>query len=139
MCHPCSGDWGIAALGKGAYMGRIFIVNSFSINMLNCETMVSFRKFKDVSEILEFIERNKEDEIVSGIGHMDMANIVSKDIGIPIPMSRDTIKIDEKNDALVVAQYSGPRLPEGTTELPDGATISYWLCIPGMEYCTEPI
>lgn len=120
-------------------MGKIYITNSFSINMLNCETMVSFRKFKDVSDILEFLSRNKEDEIVSGIGHMDMANIVSKDIGIPIPMSRDTIKIDEKDDALIVAQYTGPRLPEGATSLPDGATIRYWLAIPGMEYCTEPI
>ena len=120
-------------------MGRIIITNSFSINMLNCETMVSFRKFKDVPEILQFIERNKEDEIISGIGHRDMAEIVSKQIGISIPMERRTISLDIKDDALIVAQYTGPRLPEGATSLPDGATIRYWLAIPGMEYCTEPI
>ena len=107
--------------------------------MLNCETMVSFRKFKDVSDILEFFKRNPDDEIISGIGHRDMAEIVSKDIGMGIPMSRDTIKLDIRDDALVVAQYTGPRLPEGATTLPEGAEIRYWLCIPGMEYCTEPI
>ena len=30
-------------------------------------------------------------------------------------------------DALIVAQYRGPRLPEGATELPPGAKLEFWL------------
>jgi hypothetical protein len=31
-------------------------------------------------------------------------------------------------DRVLVGQYSGPRLPEGTTTLPEGATIK-WLVV----------
>lgn len=31
------------------------------------------------------------------------------------------------DDAALIGQYIGPRLPEGATELPAGATIEWWL------------
>ena len=119
-------------------MGRIYITNSFSINMINCETMVSFRKL-DAKGVVGCLKRHSTDEIISGIGHRDMAEIVSKQIGMEIPVERRTITLDVSEDMVIVAQYTGPRLPEGCCTLPDGAKINYWLCIPGMEYCTEPI
>ena len=117
----------------------IYITNSFSINMLDCETMVSFRKLNSADDVIECLSRHSNDKIISAIGHSDMAKIISNDIGMEIPVQRMTISLDTSNDMVIVAQYTGPRLPEGTTVLPDGATIRYWLCIPGMEYCTEPI
>ena len=117
----------------------IYICNAFSINMLPNSTMVEFRKFRDILEVREFLKRHPDDEIISGIGHRDMAEIISKQIGMEIPVERRTISLDVSNDMVIVAQYTGPRLPEGATTLPEGAEIRYWLCIPGMEYCTEPI
>lgn len=39
--------------------------------------------------------------------------------------NRETMKLDA-GDVLVVAQYVGPRLPEGATELPPNARIEYF-------------
>ena len=109
--------------------------------------MVSFRPFKTIEEVRKFIKTCTSGEYaltsVSAIGHENMARIVSNDLGHVFEVNRMSVKMDvshnEIGDCAIVAQYIGPRLPEGATSLPDGATIRYWLCTPGMEYCTEPI
>ena len=55
----------------------------------------------------------------SVVGHEDMANLLG------VPFNRTTLRL-VKNDVLYVAQYSGPRLPEGATELPEGASFKYY-------------
>lgn len=62
----------------------------------------------------------------SAMGHADIARLVGLDIGIDVPVNRVSLKLGPQ-DYLYVAQYMGPRLPEGTTELPDGSSISYFL------------
>lgn len=62
----------------------------------------------------------------SAMGHADIARVVGLDIGVDVPVNRVSLKIDPQ-DYLYVAQYMGPRLPEGSTELPKGAEIKYFL------------
>lgn len=64
----------------------------------------------------------------SYIGHPDVAHVVQADLGLENELydrQRRSCKLTG-GDALVVAQYTGPRLPEGATALPEGATILYW-------------
>jgi hypothetical protein len=76
----------------------------------------------------QFIDEAIEIEggFYSRIGHTDTAAIVSRLLGIECEMRRDSISI-QPGDRLLVAQYSGPRLPEGATMLPEGARIEFWL------------
>jgi hypothetical protein len=64
--------------------------------------------------------------VESAIGHTDTAAVVSSVLGISIPMNRTTVSLGEGN-CFVVAQYVGPRLPEGTTSLPEGSRIDFFL------------
>lgn len=43
-----------------------------------------------------------------------------------LPANRASVKL-EPGEKMIVAQYSGPRLPEGTTALPEGAKIEFIL------------
>jgi len=97
------------------------IGNALSLNMLNGDATLSIIKVRrEVAR--EFLA----DGFVSSIGHADTAAVVSDDLGLEIPVNRITV-ILEPGTTLVVAQYRGPRLPEGTTKLPEGATIEYYV------------
>lgn len=67
---------------------------------------------------------NKSGEWMSAIGHADTAHLVSVELGVNIPANRINVNL-QSDDRVLVAQYNGPRLPEGTTELPDGAKIQF--------------
>jgi len=67
-----------------------------------------------------------EADVKSAIGHADTANVVASLLGIPVQVNRVNIEL-VPGDWLVLAQYSGPRLPEGTTTLPAGAEIRWYL------------
>lgn len=62
----------------------------------------------------------------SVIGHADTARIVSDILGVELPANRATVKL-QPGEKMIVAQYSGPRLPEGATTLPEGAKIEFVL------------
>lgn len=100
--------------------GAIALSNSFSINMLsNHEAYLGF--YKLTLEEAKFLASNGID---SHVGHADMAAVVGNLLGQDVPMVRDTISFP---GILLVAQYSGPRLPEGTTALPEGSVVEFWL------------
>jgi len=44
-------------------------------------------------------------------------------LGVSVPVNRVNVKL---TGPMVVAQYMGPRLPEGATTLPEGAKIEFW-------------
>jgi len=100
------------------------IVNAFSLNMLDPEIV-------SIDPQIEAIPVYKVQELLAGgftsyIGYRDLANIVSQELGIDVPYNR--AHLTWKGDAvLIVTQYRGPRLPEGATELPQGAKIEYYL------------
>jgi len=104
----------------------IYIANAFSISMLleeNSKVTVSQVAKETVQKIL--IATLPSDHVISGIGHAPTARIVSDMLEYPVVTNRINIQIDEK-DILLVAQYCGTRLPEGATELPEGAEIKFF-------------
>lgn len=68
------------------------------------------------------------DQLVSCVGHEDVAAVISEQLGIEVPVNRVSIKL-KSGDIILVAQYVGPRLPEGTTQLPEGAELVWYLVI----------
>ena len=65
-------------------------------------------------------------EVVSVIGHADTAATFSTVLDRQLAVNRTSIKLAE-GERLLVGQYIGPRLPEGATSLPEGATIEWWV------------
>jgi len=68
-----------------------------------------------------------EGGFTSAIGHADTAAVVGNILDLPVQANRVSVKL-EQGDNLIVAQYSGPRLPEGSTSLPEGASIKFVCC-----------
>ena len=99
----------------------MFILNDFSLNMLvgNADVVV-----REVSQKVAAI---LADACVSAVGHADTAAVFSSVLGVEIPCNRATVVLKE-GDVALVGQYSGPRLPEGATSLPEGAAIK-WLVV----------
>ncbi len=62
---------------------------------------------------------------VSVVGHASSAAVFAGLLGCPCAENRATVALAQ-GDTLYVGQYSGPRLPEGATTLPEGAAIR-WL------------
>ena len=99
----------------------MYILNAFSLNMLvgNADIVV-----REVSQKVAAI---LADACVSAVGHADTAAVFSSVLGVPVPCNRATVVLKD-GDLALVGQYSGPRLPEGATTLPEGATIK-WLVV----------
>ena len=62
----------------------------------------------------------------SCIGHADTANVLSKLLNCEISCNRVSIQL-RQGERCIVAQYIGPRLPEGCKDLPEGARIDFFL------------
>lgn len=110
---------------------RLLITNAFSLSMLAGDNLwmndrLAVRRLSD-EEARQLLSVCAEAgyRIVSGVGHADTARIFSNTLGTEVPMNRINIDLSGL-DLLLVGQYSGPRLPEGTTELPEGATIRWF-------------
>lgn len=61
----------------------------------------------------------------SAVGHSDTAALFSSLIGVDVPMNRVTVHGVTR---AILGQLNGPRLPEGATTLPEGASIT-WMFI----------
>lgn len=112
---------------------RLFITNAFSLGMLDgnslwMDSRIAVRRLAD-DEARQLLAVCSEAgyRLVSGVGHADTANLFSNILGTGVPMNRISVDLTGL-DLLLVGQYSGPRLPEGATSLPDGATIR-WLTV----------
>lgn len=99
----------------------LHVLNAFSINMLAGTTTLRFAQLSlDEAQHMCALYN-----VQSHVGHADMAAVISTEIGTDIPMVRDTYEF-ERGDKVLVCQYRGPRLEEGTTKLPAGSTIEWW-------------
>jgi hypothetical protein len=105
---------------------KTIITSAFSINMLpeNQQCSLTFTPITVVEAALVAIEPGIDFE--SAVGHPDTAVMISKEIGVQVSVNRTNIQFDAET-RLLVAQYTGPRLPEGTTTLPEGAKLNWWL------------
>jgi hypothetical protein len=104
-----------------------YVANAFSVNMLSSIVSAFSMDARKVG-------REEAAALANGatpaIGHQDTANVVSADLGLPGLFARVTVVVNPGDD-LIVAQYKGPRLPEGATTLPEGAVIEYWHLVIG--------
>ena len=102
----------------------VVIANAFSLNMLDLEVGVTDLQVCPTSP--EFIREEIEAEggFTSLVGHADTAAVFSSLLGLDVPCNRATFQLEE-GVTLFVGQYKGPRLPEGATTLPEGATVEW--------------
>jgi len=103
----------------------IYLANALSINMFSHFTKPFKLNIKPISTA-EASTILKSTKFTSAIGHADIANILTNILGVNVTPNRITLNINP-GDTLIIAQYIGPRLPEGTTELPVNATIKFYL------------
>ena len=97
-----------------------YLGNAFSLQMLAGDATVKVTEvtLSDVSALLD------SNEFQSVIGHADTANIVSGLVEQEVACNRASVQLSP-DDVLLVAQVTGGRLPEGTTELPEGFQLSF--------------
>jgi len=101
------------------------LANAFSLNMLSTDIRIHVLVTKRISK--EEAKELLKDGFENYIGHKDLANIVSNELGLPVEMNEKRPNLVlQLEDLVVVAQYIGPRLPEGATELPPNARIEYF-------------
>lgn len=97
-----------------------YLVNAFSLNMVGAKARIEVYPLT-LDEAKACLAT---DGHISAIGHVDTAAIVSEALGQKVEASRLTVSL-QPGDELVVAQYVGPRLPEGATTLPEGARLEW--------------
>lgn len=103
-------------------MYKIVITDSFSMS----DKMGLLIDIRPISaETVQYWCNKGNVKVVSAIGHADTARIVSGLLGVELPANRISVKMTGM-ESLVVAQYSGSRLPEGATTLPEGAKVEFW-------------
>lgn len=102
---------------------KILLCNAFSLNMLDL-SLVSKIEIKPLTafEVSAYLAENKFESVV---GHADTAAVFADVLGISVPTNRVTVSLDDRSTVLIVGQYKGPRLAEGTVHLPEGATIEW--------------
>lgn len=88
-------------------MEEIYLLNAFSLQMVDVPCAVSFTEVDELPEGL-----------TSAIGHQDTANVLG------VAMNRCNVHLT-KGDTAYVAQLVGGRLPEGSTTLPDGFKFKF--------------
>lgn len=101
---------------EGKNMKKKYLVNAFSIQMLQKGGVVNFE---------EITPEDIPADVVSAVGHADTAAVLSDVLGFEVPMNRAFVTLDE-NTELYVAQLVGGRLPEGATTLPEGFSFKFF-------------
>lgn len=114
----------------------LWVANAFSPSMLNGSRYLTFRLLPNegaAAELLRELVVGGDFAPVSAVGHADTAGLFSSLLGVEVPPNRISLLMG-RWDVLLVGQYNGPRLPEGSTKLPEGATIRWWLVFPTGDY-----
>lgn len=104
------------------------LVSAFSPAMLDLSAVGNSHKVRFTVTTQEYaaILCNNPDTLLE-IGHASTASLVQNMLNLDREcFNRSNLKL-ESGDILVLAQYSGPRLEEGCTELPEGAKITWVL------------
>jgi hypothetical protein len=106
------------------------VLNAFSVSMVSSsteeETSVTFRRVAPEHAAQCAREAVHCGWLESCVGHSDTALLFSGVLGVKIEARRAWIALQPGEMALL-GQYTGPRLPEGATALPPGATIEWFL------------
>jgi len=101
-----------------------YLVNAASLNMIGGKNARWEIRWISI-EAARSLARDAQ----NALGHASTAAVVGAALyGAPLPAQRIDIQL-EAGDELLVAQYQGPRLAEGTTILPAGAQIAWALVV----------
>jgi hypothetical protein len=101
----------------------MLLLNAFSLNMLTSDATIRVTTVP--------VEKVRELPLTSAVGHADTAAVFADTLGVEVPCNRQTVTLAAGQSA-IVGQYRGPRLAEGATQLPPGATIQ-WMLIEVMD------
>ncbi|MDD2819180.1 MAG: DUF1874 domain-containing protein [Candidatus Nanopelagicales bacterium] len=116
-----------------------YLCNAFSFNMVAAQTATIKMREITREETREYLLAPEEcwgglghtaldPRVRQAVGHADTCGLFAHELDIAgIAPARVNVAL-EKGDDLIVGQYSGPRLPEGATTLPEGASIR-WLLV----------
>ena len=117
-------------------MKKVFLLNAFSLQMLEGDATVRFTEVSYAEVFLRghYEERPFNDEggiptdngtemfwesdLISAVGHRDTARVLG------VEMNRVDVTL-KKGDVAFVAQLQGGRLPEGSITLPEGFDFKY--------------
>lgn len=109
-----------------------YIANAFSLSMIpnggniRVECLTKEQASLFMKEALAYKDYGYE--VKSFVGHTDTAAIFSEELGVDVQMNRGNLSL-KPEDYVLVGQYSGPRLAEGTKTLPEGAKIDWKLVL----------
>lgn len=108
----------------------VFVLNAFSLNMIPSNVdgeLLDFERLSGAGEARAMLITHADDEIgfISGVGHADTAAVFAAELELTIPINRVSVEL-QPGDIAIIGQYKGPRLPEGATQLPEGAAIEWW-------------
>lgn len=95
------------------------ILNAFSVNMIP-----AFPANVRFEELTLDKAREMASTARSAVGHADTAAVFTDVLGLSVPANRANVVL-MPGDICLLGQYRGPRLPEGATSLPAGATIQW--------------
>lgn len=113
----------------------LYLANSFSLNMLPSNFTEGSVFIKRVS--LEEAREMTGFGFMSAVGHADIAGLLSTLLEVEVEPTRASVVLEE-GDRVLVAQYRGPRLPEGSTTLPEGAELVFYLVYFGEQPAALP-
>lgn len=113
-------------LSKYAGEGKRYLGNALSLGMLDHLTEGTNGNLSITGISLEDAKRWASQDFTSCVGHSDTAALISNMLDTDVQMNRMSTSL-KPGDELLVAQYNGPRLPEGATSLPEGARIRWML------------
>ena len=115
----------------------LYVTNALPGSVLAGADVLKFIKLT-AAQAAEIIDGPLQWE--SAVGHADTAALFSAQLGREIGFNRISIDkdffartIDRRvpfNHQILAGVYSGPRLPEGSTTLPEGASIQWVLVTP---------
>jgi hypothetical protein len=103
------------------------VLNAFSLNMLPAGYAGSLvvKPLTTEQASVDACYAKEDGLLVSCVGHADTAALFSRALETTILPNRVTVTL-LKGEWCLVGQYVGPRLPEGTTTLPEGARIDWF-------------
>lgn len=108
-------------------MTKFYIANAFSLNMFERAGYDIALRPTSLDGVKNLCRNYKPESIV---GHKETAAILATMLDYPVEHNRATVALSGYEWSLIVAQYTGPRLPEGATVLPEGASITFWQVYP---------
>lgn len=107
----------------------LYIANAFSLNMLvHKQALVKVEPIS-IKEVGFWLAA---EHVESAVGHESTVNVINAALEAAgydectIECNNSSIQIGPA-EKVIVAQYKGPRLEEGTKVLPEGATIEWYM------------